>query len=347
MADSTVGRRDFLRAGLAGAAVACAGAPAVAAIPKEKQITLLDGLPQRAFGKTGHTLPIFGHGGSAMIESDIDKYGLALTTVEERIKMVRYGYDQGIRYFDTARIYGESEGIMAEALHDVRDNVFLATKVMRFDAGEVRQSVEESLATLRTDYVDSMQIHGPVVERLGYDGCMPIFEELAKMREEGLIRFIGLTGHSRFDNMHALINSGNFDTLLIEFGYFKKGYNTRHSEKSVELRELCVARAHELGMGIVAMKVMSAMIFGHNAPKVVPGYDTAALQRLPAAAIKWVLNDARVQILNLGVSMQSDIDANIAIFRGDLKLANEDRMLLADFSAKAYENEYVQSLKVV
>jgi aryl-alcohol dehydrogenase-like predicted oxidoreductase len=184
--------------------------------------------------------------------------------------MVRHAYDRGVRYFDTARIYGESESIFGAALKEVRADVFLASKAMEFSVDTVRRSVEESLKQLGTDYLDSLQLHGPVIERHGYDGCMPIVEEMLKLKEEGHFRFLGLTGHTRFEEMHKLIASNHFDTLLIERGYFHKGYNTRHSITSVEWRDLCLAKAHELDVAIVAMKIMGANIFGHNAKKHLP-----------------------------------------------------------------------------
>ena len=59
----------------------------------------------------------------------IKSYGAPLLSVDERAAMVRHAYDQGVRYFDTARVYYESESIMGKGLKGVRDKVFLATKV--------------------------------------------------------------------------------------------------------------------------------------------------------------------------------------------------------------------------
>lgn len=338
-------RRDFL---MTSGIVALGSALPAAAIQLEKKISSPSKLPTREFGKTGHTLPIFGHGGSAMIEQENKHYGVVpVPTMEERIAMVRYGYDQGIRYFDTARIYGESESIMGKALKDVRHDVFLATKVLVFDPEKVRPSVEKSLEELETDYVDSMQLHGPVIERHGFEGCMKIHEELVKLREEGLVRFIGLTGHNQYQEMHKLIATGGFDTLLMQLGYFNKGYNTRHSNSQIEWRNNCTAKASELGMGIVAMKVMSANVFSRNSQNILPSYDPAQREKLPAAAIRYVLNDPRIHILNIGISIQEDIDRNIAIFTGDTTYSAEDRMLLADYSAQAYLSETVQGLELV
>lgn len=340
-------RRDFVKAGI-GAAVVSTLATAKATAAPRKEITYTGTIPVRKFGKTGYSFPVLGHGGSAMMAHEYRYYGLDNPpSMDERIKMVRDAYDQGVRYFDTARIYQESEEIMGKALKDIRDKVFIASKVMVATPGEVRESVEKSLEKLQSDYIDLMQIHGPSIERLGYDGVMPQFDELAKLREEGLIHYIGLTGHNRFEEMYKMIASDKFDSVLIEYGYFKKGYNTRHSETQLEWRENCVAKAHELDMGIVAMKILGAWIYNHNAKNVLPDYDAEQVKRLPAAAIRWVLSDPRISMLNIGVSYPGDIAENIKIVTSDTALTNADRALLADFSAKAYLTERVQRMPVV
>lgn len=346
--DSSMDRRSFIKTGaLLGGAAATLQAGQAAAVPTKKTIKSIGTLPEVTFGRTGDMLPVFGHGGSAMMASDIDKYGLELISLEERIKMVRKGYDEGIRFFDTARIYGESEGIMASALSDVRDNIFLASKAMVKTPEEVRESVETSLKTLKTDYVDSMSIHGPMVERLPFDNLMEQYAVMDKMRDEGKIRFIGLTGHSRFEKMYELIDTGKFDTVLIEAGYIRKGYNTNHSNTQLEFQELCIARAHELNMGIVAMKVMGANVFGHNSKNLIPDYDAERRDQLPGAAIRWVLNDERIHILNIGISLPEDIDRNMEIFKADTTLKPEDRLLLADFASKAYEQPAISEQRTV
>lgn len=347
-AQPTLDRRSFLIAGATAVAAAGAAGAATAPAGAGKSISQKGPLPTRAFGRTGHTLPILGHGGSAIINGESHHYGITtLPELDERVKMVRHGYERGLRYFDTARIYGESESIFARALKDVREDVFLASKAMVFSPDKVRESVEESLRQLDTTYLDSLQLHGPVIERLGYDGCMPIVEEMLKLQQEGHFRHLGLTGHSRFEEMHKLIASNHFDTLLIERGYFHKGYNTRHSLTSVEWRDLCLAKAHELNVGIVAMKVLSANIFSHNAKNIWPDYDEAKRAKLPGAAIRYVLSDPRVSILLLGVSLPGDVDANIEILTGNTEYTLEDRTLLAEFSARAYEHPDVTAFKIV
>jgi len=354
--DNGFERRDFLKTGIlaaAGSAVAAAGGAVVgpsivaAAAPAEKTIAPSTGkIPTRKFGKTGHTLPILGMGGSAMVRLFASAYGVDLLPVDERVAMVRRAYDNGIRYFDTARVYAESESIMGRGLKGVRENVYLATKCHVTEPDQVRKCVETSLAQLDTDYVDCVQIHSPAIERVGFAGGMKIHAELVKLRDEKMLRFIGLTTHVAFEDVLKMIETGGFDQVLLAYGYFRRGMDTILSNPKVEYRDMCLAKAADLGMAIVAMKVMGANVFSHNAKNMVPDVEPAELSKLPAAAIRWVLQDPRIAMLNIGVSMPSDIDQNVKTITGDLAYTNADRTLLADFSAKAYQSETVQKMKV-
>ncbi len=344
-------RRHFLKTGVqtavAAAAMGTVAKTAEAARPEARKITLKDTIPTRRFGKTEYTLPILAHGGSTLWGNEAKYYRVPVPTYEARVAMVRDAYDKGVRYFDTARIYGDSENIMGEALKDVKDDIYLATKVMVPEPEKVRESVETSLKTLQMDRVECVQIHGPMIERLKFEGAMKLHAELLKLRDEGLFRFVGMTGHSAFDEMYKMIATGGFDTVLIAFGYFRRGYNTRHSEVSTEWRNNCVAKATELDMGILAMKVMGAWVYNHNSAQMVEGYDPAALKALPGAAMRWVLSDERVHLLNIGMSLPTDADDCIKILTADTKLTQADRALLADFSAKAYMHPSIQELPVV
>src|SRR5262249_55640434 len=156
----------------------------------------------------GHTLPILGMGGSAMVQRFIAAYGLKLLSMEERIAMVRRAYDQGIRYFDTARVYGESESIMGQGLKGVRHHVFIATKVAVTDPAQVRKSLETSLEQLGTSSVDLVQIHSPAIESVGFEKAMKLHAELVKLRDQKMLRFIGLTTHVAFETVHKMICTG-------------------------------------------------------------------------------------------------------------------------------------------
>lgn len=349
--DHEVNRRDFFRKGVRTAAVATAAAAmagrAIAAWTDAKTLTSKGAIPSRRFGRTEYTLPILAHGGSTLWENEAKYYRVPVPSYAARVTMVRDAYEKGVRYFDTARIYGDSENIMGEALKDVKDDIYLATKVMVPEPEKVRESVETSLHALQMDRVDCVQIHGPMIERLKFEGAMKLHEELLRLRDEGLFRFVGLTGHNAFEEMYKMIATGGFDTVLIALGYFRRGYNTRYSEVSTEWRNNCLAKASELDMGIAAMKVLGAWVFNHNSAQMVDGYDPAALKALPGAAMRWVLSDDRVHLLNIGMSLPADVDDCLTILSADTKLTSADKTLLADFSAKAYLHPSIQEMPVV
>ena len=233
-------RRDFMKIGVQATAAAAvgvagisAGAAARGAAPEGKRITFADTLPTRKLGKTGVELPILGYGGAALPK----KFGNPLAT-EDRVKLVRHAYDSGIRYFDTAisYTYGDSQAIIGKSLKDVRNNVFITTKVdfwdlskpdgriTKVDREEVARQVEKNLAELQSDYIDAILIHGtPGVEQMTVEQCMEVHGELVKARDKGLVRFVGFSAHHYFDKALALIATGEFDLCMLAYGYLPRG----------------------------------------------------------------------------------------------------------------------------
>jgi len=345
-------RRDFMKKGAqATAAVAAAVASTNAvqgAVPEDKNITLTDALPARVLGKTNVKLPILGYGGAALPK----KWGNTLST-EDRVKLVRHAYGSGIRYFDTSisYSYGDSQAIIGKALKDVRDDVFITTKVDFWDTSKpdgritkvdkegVARQIEKNLAELQSDYIDAIMIHGtPGVEQMTVEQCMEVQAELVKARDKGLVRFIGFSAHHYFDKALALISTGQFDLCMLAYGYLPRGNSRFFSPRTTELRNACLAKAHELGMGIVAMKVMGAGMLG--------GYGQKHLEKLPGAACRYVLQDERAHILTIGMRFPAEIDANVKTLAGDTTYTNEDRALLAGFSSALLSDEDVKKMSV-
>ena len=340
----SVQRRDFLKAscvavGTASLAVASEGAaePRPAAAP----------IPTRQFGKTGHVLPILGMGSSPLVALWAPGYGAEPGSVEKRAALVRQAYDRGVRYFDTARVYYDAERVMGQGLAGVRGNCFVATKVAVSAPALVRKSVEKSLQELRMDRVELVQIHSPAIEKVGFEGAMKIHAELVKLRGEGLFRFIGLTTHVAFETVAKMIATGGFDQVLLAYGYFRKGMDTLLSERNLKFREMCLAKAHQQKMAVVAMKVMGAAVLGRMSARVVPDYDPRERAKLPAAAMRWALDDPRVSLLAIGMGHAEEIEQNAVILASDLTLTDKDRSLLKDYSARAYQSERFKKMRVV
>ena len=349
-------RREFLRRTAQAAAFASLGGAAVAAVPKDKKITLGETIPARVLGKTGSKLPILGYGGAGLPK----KWGNPLS-LEDRVRLVRYAYDRGVRYYDTSisYTYAESQAIIGKALKDVRDNVFITTKVdfwnlsrpdgriEKVKKGEATRQVRMSLGELQSDYIDAILIHGtPGVEQMTVEQSLEVQGELAKAREKGLVRFVGLSAHGYFDKALALIESGGFDLCMLAYGYLPRGHNQRFSPKSIALREKCLAAAHKRKMGIVAMKVVGGGVMGAWARHVVPGFDGKRAADLPGAAVRYVLQDERIQMLAIGMRLRREIDSNIKTLAGETKYTAADKSLLGDFGPMALKSDAMRKMKV-
>ena len=337
-------RREFLRraAQTAGAGVLAANL-AGGAVPEDKRIRLTDKIPSRLLGKTGVELPILGYGGAALPA----KWGNTLST-DGRVKLVRHAYDSGIRYFDTAisYTYSDSQTIIGQALKDVRDNVFITTKVDFWDTtkpdgrftkvpkGEATRQVEMNLRELQSDYIDAIFIHGTP----GVEQCMEVHAELVKARKRGFVRFIGFSAHHYFDKALALISTNQFDLCMLAYGYLPRGHSRLFSPQTTELRNACLAKAHGLKMGIVAMKVLGAGMLG--------GYGQKQWEGVPGAAIRYVLKDDRVHLLTIGMRYPHEIDYNIKVLAGDATYTNKDRALLAAAGAAVLSDENVKKMRV-
>ena len=339
----TLGRREFLtQSAQAAAARAVSVGMASAAGSAESSRDSVAAIPTTKLGKTGLKLPILGYGGAALPKAWLNPLSL-----EDRVQLVRYAYDRGIRYFDTAGAsYMESQSILGEALKDRRRQVCLVTKVDTTVPGEVRKSVEQSLKELQTDYLDILLIHGtPGLQQMTVNEAMKIHAELVKLRDQRMTRFIGFSAHGYFDKALGLIASGGFDQCMLSYGYIPRGYDQIWTARMTALRDACVSKAHELGMGIVAMKVIGAGMLGAWSGYIVPDFDKQRLQRLPAAAIRHVLQDPRIHVLNIGMRLKEEIDANIKVLTGDTTYTSADRGLLADFSARLYDTDAIRKLK--
>jgi len=299
-------------------------------------------LPTRLLGKTNTRLPILGFGGAALPRA----WGSPLST-DERVELVRHAFKRGIRYFDTAGNYMESQPILGRALEPMRKDAFLVGKVETTDPAKVRGQVEKALGQLRTDHLDAILIHGtPGLEQMTVKRAMEVHAELLKLKEEKIARHIGFSAHGYFGKALALANSGGFDLCMLAVGHIPRGHNQVFSPRMLKLRDQCVAAAHEKKMGLVAMKVIGAGLLGGWSRHVVKTFPEDRHKQLPAAAIRHVLDDQRFHLLCIGMRLQSDIDANLATFTGDSTYTQTDRQLLSDYGKLVMQSEPIKKMRI-
>ena len=165
------------------------------------------------FGGTGHrsSRVIFGAA------------GLGRVTQERADEVLPILLEFGVNHLDTAASYGDSELRLAPWLATRRDDFFLATKTGDRDGAGARASLERSLTRLGVDHVDLVQLHNLVEPEEWEQAHAPggAVEALARARDEGLTRFLGVTGHGlRIAGMHLRsLERFEFDSVLMPYNY--------------------------------------------------------------------------------------------------------------------------------
>ncbi len=170
-------------------------------------------IPTQPFGSTGHdsTRALFGAA------------ALARVTQAEADATLEVLFEHGVNHIDTAASYGESELRIGPWMGRHRDRFFLATKTGERTFAAARDQIRRSLERLRVDHVDLLQLHNLVEEdqwetALGPGGAI---EAAVEARDQGLTRFIGVTGHGvTVARMHRRsLERFPFDSVLLPYNY--------------------------------------------------------------------------------------------------------------------------------
>lgn len=130
---------------------------------------------------------------------------------DEAKGILRRAYEAGITFFDTARMYTDSEEKIGYALSDVRNQIVIATKSHAKDKKTLLEHLETSLRNLKTDYIDIYQLHNPkeLPQEADEEG---LYAALLEAKKKGLIRHIGITNHSNKLALEAAV-SGMYETI--------------------------------------------------------------------------------------------------------------------------------------
>jgi aryl-alcohol dehydrogenase-like predicted oxidoreductase len=241
-------------------------------------------LPTAPFGRTGHesTRVIFGAASLGGMRQD--KADEVLATLLEF----------GVNHIDTAAAYGESELRVGAWMPEHRDRFFLATKTGERQGDRARRQLEQSLERLQVDHVDLIQLHN-LVEPGEWEiahGPGGAVEALARARDEGLVRHVGVTGHgTRIAGMH-LRSLERFDFASVLLPYSFAGLQDPAYRADVEaLLALCAERQ-------VAVQTIKG-IARRRWPDDYDGRRFSWYQPLEEAdaigrAVRWVLGNPQV-----------------------------------------------------
>lgn len=195
---------------------------------------------------------------------------------EYAIKLLQAAYEGGIRFFDTANAYTDSEEKLGLALSDVRSEIVIATKSAARDKDGVLAHIENSLKMLKTDYIDLFQFH-QVPEMPDSGDAEGAYAGALEAKRRGWIRHIGVTTH-RVNVAEECIASGYFETIQFPFSYIS-------SERDLAL----AAKAKDANVGYIAMKglagglltnVRACQAFMNQFDNVVPIWGIQELEQL-------------------------------------------------------------------
>ncbi|UMZ74271.1 aldo/keto reductase [Natranaerofaba carboxydovora] len=281
---------------------------------KEQKV---NGIPYRNLGKTGEKVSLFGLGsgaGAIALENG--------ATREDAYDVINKSIDEGINYIDTAPSYADGlcEENIGEVMKGRREEVILATKTMSRSYDGVMQDMEGSLDRLNTDVIDIYQLHGlsnhdDVAELFVNDGAVRALEEL---KEQGVIRYTGVTGHNDPEVLLRAISKYDFDTLLMPL-------NTGDIHSKPFQQDL-LDKALEKEMGIIAMKVVA---YG----RLLREDGVTSIEDALSYVYSFPISTAIV-----GVSNLTQLEENVQITRKFEKLSDEKLKELEELTGH-YEYE--------
>jgi aryl-alcohol dehydrogenase-like predicted oxidoreductase len=236
-------------------------------------------IPKMPFGRTGHmsTHVLFG------------AYALSDATQEEADRILELLLEYGVNHIDTAILYGNAERRIGPWMEKHRDDFFLATKTRRRTYQGARDDLLRSLERLRVDYVDLWQMHG-LTGPAGWERAMGpggTLEAFLEARDQGLVRFLGVTGHGiKAPAMHKQsLERFDFDTVLVPYNYSLM-QNPKYTSSFNELIALCRQR----NVAVQTIKSIARRPWG-DTPKTYNTYFYEPIETQDAIkkAVHWVL----------------------------------------------------------
>jgi predicted aldo/keto reductase-like oxidoreductase len=246
-------------------------------------------IAQQTFGRTGHisTRTLFGAA------------ALSRVTQEEADRTLDLLLEHGVNHIDTAAGYGDSELRIGPWMERYRQDFFLATKTGERTYQAAKDQFHQSLERLRVDGVDLIQLHNLVDPEewevaMGPGGAL---EAVVEAREQGLTRFIGVTGHGVIaPEMHSRsLERYDFDSVLLPYSYVMM-QNPQYAADIDALTELCQER-------VVAVQTIKSLVhrpWGERERTRATWYEPLEDQGAVDRAVHWVLGNPQVFLNTVG-----------------------------------------------
>ena len=241
------------------------------------------------FGSTGHesTRTLFGAAAlGSLTQAEADP------TLEQLL-------EHGINHIDTAASYGDAELRLAPWLAQHRDHFFVATKTGQRDRAGAHEEIRRSLDRLGVDHVDLLQLHN-LVDVIEWETALRgggALEAAVEARDEGLVRFIGVTGHGlTVAKMHLRsLKRFPFDSVLLPYSYVQMR-DERYASDFEALAAVCAER----GVAIQTIKSTTLAPWDGRDKTAATWYEPLREQADIDLAVHWVLGRTGVFLNTVG-----------------------------------------------
>ncbi len=271
-----------------------------------------DKIPRRKLGKTEISPSLLGLGGAFALA----RRGGA----DDAAKIIHRAVDLGVNFIDTAPTYQESETNIGLAIEHLREKVILASKTLDRTYDGTMRLFEKSLKRLKTDYLDIYQLHSvhsqsELKRILAPDGAL---KALTKLKEDGLIRYTGITGHKNPEILTQALKEFDFDCLLLALN----AGDIYYQSFQIEL----LKTAEERQIGVIAMKVASyGRIFRENG--------ITSMEQ----ALGYVLT-LPVSTAVVGISNMDELEENVNIVQNFRPYSREKMKQLEELAAPYWQD---------
>ena len=251
------------------------------------------------------------------------------------INLLHEAVGSGINFFDTARLYGESEAIMGKAFHDRRDKVILSTKCKHFKNADghipsyrtlksiIESSLHESLKILKTDYVDVFMLHQADLTILANDDVKQIFTDL---KNTGKVRSIGASTYTNAETGCAIAEGWEVIQLAFNLMDQQQAGNFKY--------------AQEKGTGIVVRSVLMKGLLSDKGRNLHPALNSVEqhirkyhellnddITEISTLATKFALSFTEISSVLVGIDRSEYLTKAVMSVTG--KLLNETELLQA------------------
>ncbi len=319
---SAIDRRKFIKT-TAGAAVGAAAGLSAARSQDDQPL-----IPTRKFATSDKPASVMGEGGSSQffkaLPADHDQ------AVEKGVELLRAAVEGGVTYFDTSHSYRrggdqpiQSETLYGMALNDHRERVLVATKIQARDRDGALAQFELSLKRLNMQYVDVLQLHAMAPK----DGLEAInsptgaFQAFREMKDQGLAKFIGITGHATAPHMTVAVDMfEGLDTALYPVNAAvderdRRSFEDEPGKSDGHFETLLLPKCIEKGITVISMKsTAQGYLIGEG-----PGKSDAQ------TLIKYAMSVPGVTTTIVGPGSLANLKSNLTMAQGFVPMRDAEK----------------------